>query len=322
MALLDNIGNDLRRQFSPSGKMINQIIVVNVALFFALGVIHVILKLGGLDTENLMRDVLSVPSDLSKLLVRPWTLLSYGITHYPFDSSGFWHILFNMLWLFWFGRILEEYLGKRKILPIFIWGVLAGAVFYLLAYNLLPMFSETKNIAQLNGASAGVMAIAWATVALLPEHRLHLLFIGPVKILYIALFMTLLHIIGLTGTNAGGNFAHLGGALMGFLFIHLYQKGTDLSVGVNNFLDWSAELFSRKKKMKVVYSQKRKPKRKKEKARVRTQPKSKRSKSGKLENSEAEQAKIDAILDKISQSGYESLSEEEKAFLFNMSKKK
>jgi hypothetical protein len=223
------------------------------------------------------------------------------------DLRGILHILFNMLVLYWFGRLFVEYLGSDKLIALYILGGLAGGVLYLLAYNTVPYFaaqSESVNISMV-GASAAVDAIVVATATLLPNYTFFLLFFGPVRIKYIAAITVFLSFLGTVGDNAGGNIAHLGGALIGFVYIKQLQAGSNWGMWVTATLDWMKGLFKEKPKVKVSYRKDR--------------PAAPRQ-GGKSPGSYT-QEEIDAILDKISAGGYESLTKEEKEKLFNASKK-
>ena len=228
---------------------------------------------------------LSMPAHLPALMYKPWTILTYMFTH-----KGLFHILFNMLWLYWMGRIFEEFLNNRQFVFTYFAGGISGAILFIVFYNIFPAFSDNLYSALLIGASASVMAVVVATATLLPEYTIQLLFFGAVRLKYLAIVYVILDIIAMAGANAGGSIAHLGGAVMGYTFIKRLQAGSD----------WS-KLFSKKPKLKPIPNR------------------SGRSKdvSSRLPDQDA----IDLILDKISKSGYESLTKEEKQQLFNASKK-
>lgn len=237
---------------------------------------------------------LAVPAYVPNLLSHPWTLLTYMFFHWDFM-----HILFNMLWLYWMGRIFQEYLGAKKLVSTYLIGGICGAVVYILAYNIFPLFSAELKMSYALGASASVLAITIATATLLPDYSIHLLFFGAVKLKWIAMVTILLDLINVSGDNAGGHLAHLGGALYGFLYIRQLQKGRDLGGWLNSLL----ELFSFRKrsKMKVSHSKRK-------------------SDEEFALSKKSRQEKLDLILDKISKSGYGSLSSEEREFLFKASK--
>jgi membrane associated rhomboid family serine protease len=250
--------------------------------------------------EDFLKELLSLPLSFEGLLYRPWTLITYMFTHF-----ALMHIFWNMISLFWFGQILSEYTSNRKIIPLFLLGGIMGALLTIIIISFVPSLAVYQG-APMIGASAGATAIIVAAATLVPEVRMNMLFIGPVKLVYVAMFVIFIDILNLASySNIGGNLAHLGGALMGYLFIIQYKKGKDMAKPINRFFDWVKGIFgnSSRGKMKVVH---------------------KRHVSDEEYNQmkNINQRQIDAILDKISKSGYESLSKTEKDILFRASNKK
>jgi membrane associated rhomboid family serine protease len=281
-----------------------QLIIINVVVFLVLAILYVFSTIGGFDSVfNLIQNQFSIPPKFGEFITRPWTIITYGFAH---SLKDIFHILFNMLSLYWFGKLFIEYLGSDKLIATFILGVLAGALIYLLMFNTIPYFVNQSESPGMVGASAGVYAVMVAAATLLPDYTFFLLFLGPVRIKYIALFFIVLSFIGTTSTNAGGNIAHLGGALIGFVYIKQLQVGVNWGGWITSVLDWIRGLFTTRSKVKVTYRS--------------AEPKVKSSKAG-SGPTKASQDEIDAILDKISDRGYESLSKEEKEKLFNASKK-
>lgn len=282
-----------------------QLIIINLMMFVVLGVIMVISKIGGFEELfSVIHDQFQIPARFSVFVTRPWTILTYMFMH---DLTGILHILFNMLVLYWFGRLFVEYLGSDKLIALYLMGGLAGGIAYLLAYNTIPFFvtqSQAFSIGMV-GASASVDAIVVATATLLPNYTFYLLFFGPVKIKYIAGITIFLSFLGTIGSNAGGNIAHLGGALMGFLYLKQLQSGINWGSWITITLDWFKDLFKEKPKVKVSYRKERPT----------------TSKAHPVNQPGFTQEEIDRILDKISAGGYESLTKEEKEKLFNASKK-
>lgn len=277
-----------------------QLIIINVVIFLALAVVYVFSKVGGLDEVfNVVHDQFLIPPKFSSFILRPWTIITYAFAH---SLTDIFHILFNMLALYWFGKLFMEYLGNDKLIAVYVLGALAGGCVYLLMYNTIPFFIERSEFSGMVGASAAVYAVMVATATLLPNYTFFLLFLGPVRIKYIALFYIVLSFLGSVGPNAGGNLAHLGGALMGFVYIKQLQVGVNWGGWITSTLDWIKGLFHAPK-VKVSY-RKEEP----------------RKKAG-AAFTKASQEEIDAILDKISDRGYESLTKEEKEKLFNASKK-
>jgi len=309
MSITGSIWKDLQLEFR-SGNVLTQLIIVNVGVFIFINLVRVVLFLSMSDhtaSNDLFYNFLSwvmLPAELSKLLIRPWTLITHMFSHY-----SFFHILFNMLWLYWFGRILRLYLGETKILPIYLLGGLFGAFLLIISYNLLPGLTSELPYVRALGASGGVLAIIVATATLVPNHAIFLLFFGEVKIKYLALVMVVLDLVSIAGSNTGGSIAHLGGAAFGYLFIKQLQSGSDWSKPVNGFLDLIKQAFSFERKPKAVFKNVEKAK-----------GGNGRFVSSKSKKTDDQQKKIDKILDKISVSGYDSLTAEEKEFLFRVSK--
>jgi membrane associated rhomboid family serine protease len=301
------IFNEFKNAFQRSNHAHVQLIIINVAVFLLMGFIFVFSKIGGLEAVyELVDHQFTIPPRLGEFLTRPWTLFTYSFAH---SLTDIFHILFNMLALYWFGRLFVEYLGSDKLVALYVLGGIAGGVLYLLMFNTIPYFIEASNFRGMVGASAAVYAIMVATAVLLPDYTFFLLFLGPVKIKYIVFFYIVISFIGSVGPNAGGNIAHLGGALMGYVYMKQLQAGINWGSWITATVDWINSLFSTKSKVKVTY--------RKEEASVNRKAPVKGS--GGL--SKISQDEIDAILDKISDGGYESLSKEEKEKLFNASKK-
>ena len=304
---MNSIVEEFKHAFKRPDNGLMQLLVINLVVFVVLLILEVILTLSGF--KSLYQAILlqlMMPSNVETFITRPWTLFTYFFTH-----TGFFHILFNMLFLYWFGRLIAEYLGNRKVVSLYVLGGIAGGLFFMLIYNILPYFQDRVATSAMLGASAGVFAVTVGAATLMPNYTFVLFLIGPVKIKYIAVFYVFVSFVQTIGNNAGGELAHLGGALVGYLFIRQLQGGTDWGRPVWAVLEFFDGLFSRKSKIKVTHSSR---------GSSRT---AYNANSGKTINitPRADQDEIDAILDKISESGYESLSKEEKQKLFNASKK-
>jgi membrane associated rhomboid family serine protease len=279
-----------------------QLIYINVVIFLGLGVLYVVgtaSSVPSIFTEVYRQ--FALPSPVSEFILRPWTLITYGFAH---SYSNILHIVFNMLALYWFGKLFVEYLGSDKLIAVYVLGVLSGGILYLLMYNTVPFFMSMPS--NLVGASAAVYAIMTAVAVLLPDYSFFLLFLGPVKIKYIAAFYIAISFLSSVGANAGGEIAHLGGAFIGFVYIKQLQAGINWGGWVTSTLYWLKNLFRVKPKVKVSY---------------RNQQYQQFKKATEHKGSNISQAEIDAILDKISAGGYESLTKDEKEKLFNASKK-
>lgn len=294
---------EFKNAFQRGSNAHIQLIIINVAIFVVMEVVRVFLMFGHADAIlATIYNQFTIPPVFSDFLSRPWTIITYAFAH---DLNSILHILFNMLVLYWFGRLFVEYLGSDKLVALYIIGGIAGAVFYLLAYNTVPFFIERNQFSGMVGASAAINAIVVASATLLPNYTFYLLFLGPVRIKYIAAVTVFLSFIGTVGSNGGGNIAHLGGALIGFIYLKQLQAGINWGSWVTSLLDWTKDIFRPKPRVKVTYR--------------KTEASAPRAKAQKKQRTSQEE--IDAILDKISERGYESLTREEKEKLFNASKK-
>jgi membrane associated rhomboid family serine protease len=282
-----------------------QLIIINIIVFVVLAVIMVPMFLSGfMEYFEVFHQQLAIPALFSDFIRKPWTIITYAFVH---DLTGIIHILFNMLVLYWFGRLFVEYLGSDKLVALYVLGAMSGAVLYLLAYNTIPYFQAEAASGRVHmvGASAAIDAIVVGAATLLPDYTFFLLFLGPVRIKYIAAVTVFLSFLGSIGDNAGGNIAHLGGALIGFVYIKQLQAGVNWGSWITVTLNWFKDLFKEKPKVKVTY-------RSQEGSSRPTKP---------AKGSNVSQEELDAILDKISAGGYESLTKDEKEKLFNASKK-
>lgn len=305
LAIAMNLVDEIKLSFRQ-GSILFRLIFVNVTVFVSLGLFFVILRLftPGISLNALRADFqhdilrhLMVPSIPGELLVRPWTIITYMFTHF-----NFLHILFNMLILFWFGRIFLQYLTGRQLLSTYLLGGLAGAFLYILFFNVFPGLKEYLGTPML-GASASIMAIVIAISFYVPDYTLYLLFLGSVRLKYIALAFIVLDILMIASDNAGGNIAHLGGALYGFWFISRFKKGRDVGNWLNVLIDRIVAVFKPRPRLNVTYRRQ---------ARSVSDEEFNRNKV-------SQQKEIDRILDKIAKGGYEGLTKKEKETLFKMS---
>ncbi len=305
-----DIINELKTKFR-TGSVLYKLIFINVGVFVLVGIINVFAFLG--NTQFHSEQWLAVPADLHTLLFRPWTLFSYMFLHYDI-----FHILFNMLWLFWFGELFMQFIEQRRMLSVYILGGLSGAFLYILAFNLIPAFEPIVPVSVALGASASVYAIVIAVCAYTPDYSIGLLFIGKVKLKYLALVIIAIDLLSISGGNGGGHIAHLGGALFGYVFAIQLKKGNDITKRFAFMMDYIFRIFRKRPKMRVSSSKYNAEyvdfTETSETTRQKTDHEFNRQKA-------VNQEIIDAILDKISQSGYDSLTKEEKATLFRASKK-
>jgi membrane associated rhomboid family serine protease len=295
-SLLDNF-----MKFFFSRNMLSRLILVNVIVFILANISSLFLTLYNIPHDHsLFTDWFAVPAYPALLIHKPWTIFTY-----MFLQEGFMHILFNMIMLYFGGTLFMQFLGGKKLLSTYIFGGIAGAAFYILAFNYFPVFSNVYKISYAIGASASVLAVLVAIAVYIPEYTVQLLLFGRVKMKYIALILVLMDLLSIEKENPGGHIAHLGGALFGFTYIMLIKKNRNMFNFLNPITAFFKKIFTPKPKLKVEYTKGR-PLTDDEYTKVR-----------------AEKQKImDGILDKISKNGYDSLSKEEKEFLFSASNKK
>lgn len=299
---MGRILTDLKTNFKRSSIYL-QYIYINVAVFIATTFFVVFLTLFNRSGAGILQ-LFELPASLYRLLQQPWGLFTYMFMH-----ADFMHLLFNMLWLYWFGSMFLYFFSAKHFRGLYILGGLCGGIFYIAAYNIFPYFRLSVEFSYLLGASASVLAIVVATAYREPNFKVNFLFLGAIRLKYIALFMVLSDLLMMTGGNAGGHIAHLGGALSGLWFAWALNKGYDVTSLINTFLSWCARLFNgnyhkktRKPKMKVHYGNR------KDEYNYNSRKKS-------------QSDEVDRILDKLKKSGYDSLTADEKKSLFDASKR-
>lgn len=292
MSLLDDVKYKLTQK-----NAVVRIIALNVLVYLVFALAHVLFWLfQANDILSSIEKNFVLYANLSNFILQPW-----GIITYMFFHDGFFHILFNMLWLYWLGMLLHEYLGNIRVYQIYFVGGIFGGLLYMFSYNIFPVFSEYLADSYALGASAGVLAIVAAVATLLPNYTVMLFGIFPVQLRYIALVSVLIDLLNIPSDNAGGRIAHVGGALSGFLFIKYLYTNNGLTNAIHSVSTFFKGFFKQKPLMKVHH-----------KADKKVNFITKATKPN--------QTDIDAILDKISKSGYESLSPKEKELLFKASK--
>lgn len=275
-----SIWNELTHKLLHTNQAHSRIIIINVAVFVLIALLKVAAFLfQSADGVNLLVKELTLPASFGTLLYRPWSLLTYMFLH-----TGLIHLLLNMLWLYWMGAILQEYLGNKHVYLAYFLGGLSGGLLFMFAYQVFPVFQGVKHEAYALGASAGVLSIVVAVATLLPTYQVQLMFIGYVKLKWLALALVVIDLISISSGNPGGHIAHLGGALTGWLFIKQSKNYT--------FMDKIWRMFDKKSPLKIYH------------------------KSASAVSSD----EIDVILDKISKSGYDSLTKSEKDKLYKASK--
>ena len=293
-----SIWEDLGKTFR-TGSSLTRLIYLNIAVFLLItagSIIGYLLNNQALSLKIL--NLFSVPSSVKAFAVRPWTLITYMFTH-----KDVLHILFNMLWLYWFGTIFLEYLDQKKLVSVYLLGGITGAVVYIISFNIFPAFDQVVSESVAIGASASVLAVVVAIAVYVPDYSVNLFLLGRIKIKWVALVIFILTSVMDFSVNSGGKLAHIGGAGFGYLYAANLRRGLDLGKGLNKVIDFFATLFKPRKKMRVTYK-KRTTDYDYNKARVN------------------HQEQINKILDKISKGGYDSLTKEEKDLLFSESQKK
>ena len=299
MAFIDEI----KRNYLQ-GSMLMRIIFINIAVFILISIVSIGALLMNVQVDSLLRWV-ELPSDLGLLLKRPWTLLTYMFAHYRLL-----HILFNMLWLYWLGRIFMEYFSPKQMTGVYLLGGFGGAVLYLLAYNLFPYFSGNQGF--MLGASASVIAVVVATAVYAPDYKIGLLFFGEVSIKWIAIVTVSIDLLGLNPNNIGVNIAHLGGAFVGIWFALRMKSGHDITRPLNAVIDAISGFFNGRS-FKF-------PEFKKKSSDVPRGGKS--AQPHQAGTNQVNEDELDIILGKIKVAGYDALTDEEKEKLFKASRRR
>ena len=275
----------IQYEFYKGNSAIRQIIMINLAAFIFTVFVGVIARLSGFPPEDLL-EYFYIPSNIGKLIIRPWTILTNIFFH-----AGFWHLLGNMILLYFIGRILEDFMDFKKIWKIFLYGGISGALLFVTSYNIFPVFSEVVGYKKLLGASGGVTAILVATGTYLPRYQIRPFGLFNVELRWVALFFVFRDLYMFpVSDNTGGLFAHMGGAIFGLVYVlNLQGRITRPNLNQKPFF-WDRQRDERSRGP-IITDKKPKP----------------------------NQEEVDAILDKISQSGYDSLSKHEKEILFKAS---
>ena len=280
------------KNFFKTNDALIGLITVNLAVFILYHVIRMFYILFAAIQHFPLDQWLAVSSNPGTLILRPWTLVSYMFFHVEI-----WHLLFNMLCLYWFGQIFRKFFNGKQLVNIYFLGGVFGALLFVISYNVFPVFTHHSILL---GASAGVLAVAMAISCYMPRYTLNLLFFGSVKLINIAIVILAIDIISISmSKNIGGHISHMGGALFGYLFAVNIIKGKDITAWFGRFGTWLYSIFKPKPKMKVAYK--------------RPSTDDREYNREKYVNQE----EIDRILDKISKGGYDSLSRKEKETLFN-----
>ncbi len=285
-----------------SATMLMKIVVINVAVFLVLNIISIVMIFAGEESGRfIVEQWVAMPGNFGRLARHAWTPLSY-----MFSQIEPLHLIFNMLWLYWFGIVFQLLSTPKRMIGLYLLGGLGGAALYLLAVNTIPYFAGHGGL--LIGSSASVIAIVTATAIMAPDYRMNLLFLGAVSLKWIAIVTIGIDLLSVTGSNAGGHIAHLGGAAVGAIFALGLKRGHDITAPLNSLIDAIVNLFRRRPKVR--------PSRFKSSG----APSAPRPKAPSAASA-ADQAELDKILDKIKKSGYSSLTADERARLFDVSRR-
>jgi len=296
---MGNFISDIKTNFRK-GTISLQYIYINIGIFVFTSLIGVLWLLFNHD-GTLWLQWFELPAWIPQFIRQPWSLLTYMFLH-----AHVLHLLFNMLWLYWFGQLFLNFFSARHFRGLYLLGGICGGLFYLLAYNVFPYFNSFLYGSYLLGASASVLAIVVAVAVRQPDYSVNFMFIGSVRLKYVALFMVVTDLLFVTSGNGGGHIAHLGGALVGWWFTSGLMKGRDVTKWINQVWDFLSGGLKRKSAQK---------------------PKMKAHRGGRMQDydynarKKAQSEEIDRILDKLKKSGYGSLTAEEKKRLFDASKK-
>lgn len=294
---MNTIIENLRYKLQNNSPL-THLLLINIVIYAVVRIVYVIAYLFNYSAIEFFT-YLKMPAAWYNFVHQPWAIFTYMFLHY-----NFWHLVFNMLCLYWFGKLFLEHFTQKQLVGVYLLGGIAGGVFYAAAFSLLPVFAPQVSTSYLLGASAAVLAIMVAVAKIAPNYPIRLLLIGEIRLKYVAIATVLISIFGITSSNAGGELAHLGGALMGYIYALLYQKNCDLTRPITAFFTWVAKIFKPRPK-------------------IRKQKFTKRPKTDAEYNYERNQNEknIDKILDKIKKSGYASLTADEKKQLFDQSQK-
>ena len=285
-----------------SATMLMKIVVINIAVFLVLNIISIVMIFAGEESGRfIVEQWVAMPGNFGRLARHAWTPLSY-----MFSQIEPLHLIFNMLWLYWFGIVFQLLSTPKRMIGLYLLGGLGGAALYLLAVNTIPYFAGHGGL--LIGSSASVIAIVTATAIMAADYRMNLLFLGAVSLKWIAIVTIGIDLLSVTGSNAGGHIAHLGGAAVGAIFALELKRGHDITVPLNSLIDAIVNLFRRRPKVRPA------------RFRASAAPSAPRPKAPSAASA-ADQAELDKILDKIKKSGYSSLTADERARLFDVSRR-
>ncbi|MFP4664888.1 MAG: rhomboid family intramembrane serine protease [Bacteroidales bacterium] len=286
------------------GSVITRLIYINLGLFLVVRLIMAFIVMGG-GQPDVILDWLALPADYPRLITRPWTAITYMFLHYHF-----FHILFNLIALYFFGRLFISYLSEKRLLAVYVLGGLTGGAAYVISHNLINGLDSTS--ASVLGASGAVYAIMVVIAVISPRQKVYIPFISSIELRWLVLAFIGIDLLSLpVGNNMGGHIAHLGGALFGAVYAQQHKKGEDIGAWFNQLLAWLAGLFKSQSHMRVTYKNTNTKRSKRPETDMEYNARKKK-----------EQDEINRILDKVSNSGYDSLTKREKELLFKNSDKR
>lgn len=284
-----NVLENLKYRFKHAG-IVEKLIYANLAVFLLVHIANVF-NFFFKSKNNFLVEWFALPASFDEFITKPWTIITFGFLH-----TSFLHILLNLIALFYIGHLFKQYFTSKQLLNFYLLGTLFGGIIFIASYNFFPVFSNEINISVLLGASAGISAIFIGIATYMPNYELKFPLVGFVKLWVLACIWIAIDVIQIPAGNAGGHLAHIGGAILGFFYV---RSASNKELGIFKSIK---QLFTKKeRKLKTVY-------------------KSGNKTSSKSVNKTKNQQEIDAILDKISKSGYDTLSKEEKEFLFKQGK--
>ncbi|MFV0249399.1 MAG: rhomboid family intramembrane serine protease [Tenacibaculum sp.] len=282
----------IKNIFKQAG-MLKKLIYINLSIFFLVFVVNALGFLFQLNSNFIVK-YLALPASFEEFIFKPWTVISYGFLH-----TSFLHILFNLIALYYIGQLFEQFFTAKQLLHFYLLGTLFGGMVFMFSYNFFPVFKSITNNSILLGASAGISAIFIGLATYTPNYELKMPLIGFVKLWVLACIWVAFDLIQLPTGNAGGRLAHIGGAFLGFIYVSYVSNKKFTNYKFFEFF------FKKENTLKTVYKSGKKT-----------------ARPTKKTNKDEMQQKIDAILDKISKSGYETLTNEEKELLFRQGKNK
>tara|TARA_B100000902_G_scaffold399838_1_gene472909 strand:+ start:1860 stop:2705 length:846 start_codon:yes stop_codon:yes gene_type:complete len=280
----------IKKRFKKK-DLFNKILIINIVIFMSHKLISLFDFLFNNNPNKFIQKWFALPAELSQIINKPWTLITYNFIHFDL-----FHLIFNMMFFYLGYRIFIKYLTSKQLICVYLLGGVFGGILYIISYNQFPVFELFINNSYMVGASASVLSIFIAISTYNPNYYLPFYTFGKIKLLHLSCFLIIMDLLLISTKNSGGHIAHIGGAIFGYLYIILLNKGIDISVNFDNFISHFSKKY--KKNKRSYYSDDQNFRNKKNK----------------------KQEQINSILEKISKNGYDSLNDEEKNILFKESK--